>query len=87
LEDAVGLGRVMKSAADPIAALRRYETVRARRTRAVVRSGPRIARITTTRNPIVAAVRNAAIRMVPAVVLATALSRVGADPNRELGEP
>jgi 2-polyprenyl-6-methoxyphenol hydroxylase-like FAD-dependent oxidoreductase len=86
LEDAVGLGRVMKGAADPIAALRRYEAVRGRRTRAVVRSGPRIARLTTTRNPIIAAVRNGAIRMIPSAVLATALSRVGADPNRELGE-
>src|SRR5688572_19340388 len=87
LEDAVGLGRVMKSAADPIAGLRRYEAVRARRTRAVVRSGPRIARITTTRNPIIAAVRNSAIRMAPSALLATALSRIGGDPNRELGEP
>ncbi len=87
LEDAVGLGRVMKDAPDPIAALRRYEAVRARRTRAIVRSGPRIARITTTRNRILAAVRNSAIRMVPSAVLATALSRVGNDPNRELGDP
>ena len=85
LEDADGLGRAMKGAADPIAALRQYEAVRARRTRAVVRSGPRIARVTTTRNPIVAALRNGAIRLAPTAVLATALSRVGADPNRELG--
>jgi 2-polyprenyl-6-methoxyphenol hydroxylase-like FAD-dependent oxidoreductase len=87
LEDAVGLGRVMKATADPIAALRRYEHVRARRTRRVVRSGPRIARITTTRNPIIAAVRNSAIRIVPAVVLVSALSNVGPDRNRELGDP
>jgi 2-polyprenyl-6-methoxyphenol hydroxylase-like FAD-dependent oxidoreductase len=87
LEDAVGLGRVLKSAADPAAALRRYEEVRARRTRAVILSGPRIARITTTRNRLIAAMRNGAIRVVPRSAVARAFANIGADPNRELGAP
>jgi 2-polyprenyl-6-methoxyphenol hydroxylase-like FAD-dependent oxidoreductase len=87
LEDAVGLGRALRGGGgDPIAALRRYEDVRSRRTRRVVRMGPRIARMTTTRNPVVALLRNTAIRIVPARVLVKAFTRTGADPNRELGE-
>jgi 2-polyprenyl-6-methoxyphenol hydroxylase-like FAD-dependent oxidoreductase len=86
LEDAAGLGRVMNGATDPIAALRRYEQVRGRRTRAVVRSGPFIARVTTTKNSLIAAMRNGAIRLAPMRVLATALANNTADPNRALGE-
>ena len=85
LEDAVGLGRVLRHAADPVAALRRYERVRSRGTRRVAGSGPLIARVTTTRNPLIAAVRNSAIRFAPARALATALANNAADPNRELG--
>jgi 2-polyprenyl-6-methoxyphenol hydroxylase-like FAD-dependent oxidoreductase len=68
LEDAVALGRALADAPDPIAALRGYEAVRSRLTRRVVKMGPRIARITTTKNPLVAFVRNGAIRAVPEFV-------------------
>jgi 2-polyprenyl-6-methoxyphenol hydroxylase-like FAD-dependent oxidoreductase len=86
LEDAVGLGRVMRKGGDPVAALRRYEEVRSRRTRRVVTMGPRIARITTTKNPVVAFLRNTAIRIVPQMALVKVFTHAGADPNRELGE-
>jgi 2-polyprenyl-6-methoxyphenol hydroxylase-like FAD-dependent oxidoreductase len=87
LEDAVGLGRALRDATDPISALRRYEDVRRRRTTALVRSGPRIARITTTRSRWIAALRNAGIRSVPQRLMIKALMRPVADPNRRLGPP
>jgi 2-polyprenyl-6-methoxyphenol hydroxylase-like FAD-dependent oxidoreductase len=85
LEDAVGLGRAMKAGRDHIAALRRYEEVRSRRTRRVVKTGPRIARMTTTRNPVIGFVRNIAIRLVPDRALVRAFTQQVDDPNRELG--
>ena len=85
MEDAVGLGRVMRSAGnDVVAALRRYEDVRARRTRQVVESGPRIARVTTTKNPVVSFLRDAAIRFVPESLILKPFTHIGPDPNREL---
>jgi 2-polyprenyl-6-methoxyphenol hydroxylase-like FAD-dependent oxidoreductase len=85
LEDAAGLGRAMRSISDPIAALRRYEDVRSRRTRLIVRSGPRIAHVTTTRNPLIAAVRNALIRFIPEIALVKVFTGSGRDPNQQLG--
>jgi 2-polyprenyl-6-methoxyphenol hydroxylase-like FAD-dependent oxidoreductase len=87
LEDAAGLGRAVWNIADPIAALRCYEAVRARRANPIVRSGPRIAKITTTRSRVVAAARNAGIRVVPRAFIVTALTRPAGDPNRALGGP
>ena len=87
LEDAAGLGRALRNTSDPIAALRRYEQVRARRANAIVRSGPRIARVTTTNNRLVAAARNAAMRMVPQALIVKALTRPVGDPNGPLGPP
>jgi 2-polyprenyl-6-methoxyphenol hydroxylase-like FAD-dependent oxidoreductase len=86
LEDAVGLGRALKHRRDHVVALRRYEEVRSRRTRRVVAMGPRLARITTTKNPVVGALRNAVIRIVPKSALVKAFTQAGADPHRELGE-
>jgi prepilin-type processing-associated H-X9-DG protein len=88
LEDAAGLGRALHGGTtDPVAALRRYEAVRAARTRSIVRSGPRIARITTTRNPVISLVRNAAVRLIPAALMVSAMTRPARDPNRTLGKP
>jgi 2-polyprenyl-6-methoxyphenol hydroxylase-like FAD-dependent oxidoreductase len=85
LEDAVGLGRALRNTANPVTALRRYEDVRARLTSRVVRMGPRIARITTTRSPVVGLLRNAAIRIIPETALVRAFTQAGADPHRALG--
>jgi 2-polyprenyl-6-methoxyphenol hydroxylase-like FAD-dependent oxidoreductase len=87
LEDAVGLARALRSAGDIVSALRRYEAVRSRGANAVVRSGPMIARVTTTRSAVIAAIRNAAIHAVPMSLLAGALARSPSDPSRELGPP
>jgi 2-polyprenyl-6-methoxyphenol hydroxylase-like FAD-dependent oxidoreductase len=83
LEDAVALGLAL-APADVESALRRYERVRSRRTRRVVTLGPRIARITTTRSPLVSLLRTAAIRWLPESVLVTAASGRGRDPHRQL---
>jgi 2-polyprenyl-6-methoxyphenol hydroxylase-like FAD-dependent oxidoreductase len=87
LEDAVALGRALRHPVDQVAALRRYEEVRSRRTRRVVNMGPRIARITTTKNPVVGFLRNTVIRIVPETVVVRAFTQAGPDPHRDLGEP
>ena len=87
LEDAVGLGRALRGSGDPVAALRFYEQVRSRRTAAIVRSGPRIARITTASSRTISTVRNTAIRLFPAAVVSILLMRPASDPNRKLGPP
>ena len=87
LEDAVGLGRALKDAIDPNAALRRYEAVRSRAANRMVRSGPFIARCTTTRSRAIAAVRNGMIRMVPRAMLSRVMTSAPSDPNRALGAP
>jgi 2-polyprenyl-6-methoxyphenol hydroxylase-like FAD-dependent oxidoreductase len=84
LEDAVALGRVMKSGADHLAALRRYEQVRSRHTRRVVSMGPRIAALTTTKNPVIGFLRNTAIRLVPEMALVKVFTQTGTDPHRGL---
>ena len=84
LEDAVALGRVMKSGADHLAALRRYEQVRGRHTRRVVSMGPRIAAMTTTKNPVVQFLRDTAIRIVPEMALVKVFTQTGRDPHRGL---
>jgi 2-polyprenyl-6-methoxyphenol hydroxylase-like FAD-dependent oxidoreductase len=84
LEDAVALGLVLAKARNVESALRHYEQVRAARTRAIVRSGPRIAALTTTRSGARMALRGALIRLAPARLLAAAMSRLGRDPHRPL---
>jgi 2-polyprenyl-6-methoxyphenol hydroxylase-like FAD-dependent oxidoreductase len=85
LEDAVGLGLAL-SAGGPIApALRRYEAVRARRTRRIVTLARRIARVTTTHSVAIGMLREAAIRLVPNRLLVNSLAQAEqADPNAAL---
>ena len=84
LEDAVALGLVLGRQGDSDAALRLYERVRSKRTRHVVRAGPRIAALTTTRSRVKIAARNAAIRLLPGSLLSGALRLHARDPHREL---
>ena len=84
LEDAVALGRVLKGGRDHVAALRRYEHVRSRHTRRVVNMGPRIAAVTTTKNPVMGFLRDSAIRMVPEMALVKVFTQTGKDPHRGL---
>ena len=87
LEDAVALALVLGRPGDPAAALRSYEKVRSRRTRRVVRAGPRIAALTTTRSRVKIAARNAAIRLLPGIVLSGTLRLHARDPHRDLRIP
>ena len=84
LEDAVALGLALAPPGDPIAALRRYERVRAAWTRRVVAMGPRIAAVTTTRNPLITAVRNTAIHFMPTAAIVKLAQAKPRDPHREL---
>ena len=85
LEDAVALGLALATDEPPSTALRRYERVRAARTGRIVRSGPRIARITTTHNVVVAWIRDVAIRRIPVrPLLRTFLIDRMADPHLDL---
>lgn len=83
LEDAVALGLVLSSPQHLSDALRRYEKIRIHRTRKLVKLGPRIARITTTRNVLIRFVRTFALRFVPDRVVHR-LARRSSDPHREL---
>jgi 2-polyprenyl-6-methoxyphenol hydroxylase-like FAD-dependent oxidoreductase len=69
LEDAVALGVALAEPVEVESALRRYEQARMKRTRALIRLGPRIARVTTTRNAAIQMARSAAIRVAPAWML------------------
>jgi 2-polyprenyl-6-methoxyphenol hydroxylase-like FAD-dependent oxidoreductase len=84
LEDAVALGLALTERREVEPGLRRYEDVRSRRTRRLIRLGPRIARITTTRNPLVQWLRTAAVRLLPEAILVSGASGRGRDPHRAL---
>ena len=86
LEDAVALGLALAEGTVEDG-LRRYERVRAARTRSVVKTGPRIAAMTTTRSPVRIAARAALMRLVPAASLGMVLSRHARDPHRALRRP
>jgi 2-polyprenyl-6-methoxyphenol hydroxylase-like FAD-dependent oxidoreductase len=74
LEDAAALGEALARRGEPIAALRQYERSRSQRTRRFIKLGPRIARVTTTRNPIVTWLRNGAIRAIPTFAITRAMA-------------
>jgi 2-polyprenyl-6-methoxyphenol hydroxylase-like FAD-dependent oxidoreductase len=84
LEDAVALGLVLSKCEENVeAALRRYEQVRARRTRSFVKLGRRIPRVTTTHNRLVQSLRTLAVRLVPESLVAGTFAR-GRDPHQLL---
>lgn len=87
LEDAVALGIVLRRSGEVAPALRDYERVRASRTRTVVRAGPRIASLTTTRSRARILGRNAAIRLLPGLALSGALRLHARDPHARLRQP
>lgn len=87
LEDAVALGLALARGGDPAPALRRYERVRSGRTRRVVRAGPRIGAMTTTRNRARTLLRNTAIRLLPGALVSASLRLNARDPHWELRNP
>jgi 2-polyprenyl-6-methoxyphenol hydroxylase-like FAD-dependent oxidoreductase len=87
IEDAVALALALGHATEVAAALRRYEDVRARRTRAIVKAGPRIARLTTTRSPWIAGLRNTTLKTIPGRAFGLAMRVQARDPHRSLRAP
>ena len=83
LEDAVALALALEGD-DTRAELRRYERVRATRAARVVRTGPRIAAMTTTRSRARIAVRNALVRLIPGRAMSAVLTAHARDPHRAL---
>jgi 2-polyprenyl-6-methoxyphenol hydroxylase-like FAD-dependent oxidoreductase len=83
LEDAVALGLALRGT-DVERGLRLYEQVRAPRTRKVVRTGPRIAAMTTTRSRVRIALRDVLTRITPARALSVTLNLHARDPHRAL---
>lgn len=86
LEDAVALELALRDA-NVDGALRRYERVRAARTRSVVKAGPRIAATTTTRSRVRALARDGLVRLMPARMLSLMLSLHARDPHGALRRP
>src|SRR5262249_6545303 len=84
LEDAVALGLAMSGSGAIDARLRRYETVRARRTERFIKLGPRIARITTTRSALKQAVRSFALRVLPEKAIRRMAASLERDPHHAL---
>jgi 2-polyprenyl-6-methoxyphenol hydroxylase-like FAD-dependent oxidoreductase len=86
LEDAVALQLALSRGGDVVQALRRYEAVRGRRTRKLVKLGPRIARMTTTRSAVISTIRTLAIRALPERLLIASAMKMSRDPHRLLRE-
>ena len=81
LEDAVALGIMLKDQPDIDFGLRIYEVVRQVRTMKIVRLGPKLARMTTTANPLVKTARAAALRWMPDAAFARPLAALSRDPH------
>jgi 2-polyprenyl-6-methoxyphenol hydroxylase-like FAD-dependent oxidoreductase len=84
LEDAVALGLALSGQDEAGRALRRYEQSRSRRTRALMRLGPRVGAITTTRNRAKIVLRTLAIRLLPGSLMSASLNRHARDPHGAL---
>jgi len=84
LEDAVALGLALANPQSVEPALRHYEAVRSRRTRSFIKLGPRLARVTTTHNILLATMRNLAVRWLPESVFARSTVSLSQDPHLEL---
>lgn len=84
LEDAVALGMMLNGQPDIDFGLRIYEVVRQVRTMKIVRLGPKLARMTTTANPLIKTARTAAIRWLPESVLVRPLKALTQDPHAVL---
>lgn len=84
LEDAVALGLALGSGRQVEQALRNYERVRIPKTARLIAMGPRIAGMTTTKNPARIALRTALLRYVPERLLAKGAPGRTADPHRAL---
>jgi 2-polyprenyl-6-methoxyphenol hydroxylase-like FAD-dependent oxidoreductase len=81
LEDAVALGRVLQGDGDPQPALRRYERLRAPRTKAIVELARRNARMGSIENPVGCWLRDRVIQLVPKRLILKQLVAMGRAPG------
>ncbi len=81
LEDAVALGPALRDTAAPDEALRRYERVRAARTRAIVRLARRNARMGSVTSAAGCRLRDLAIQLVPQWAILKSLVALGRPPS------
>jgi 2-polyprenyl-6-methoxyphenol hydroxylase-like FAD-dependent oxidoreductase len=80
LEDAVALGHVLRNTTAPDEALRRYERVRAARTRAIVQLARRNARMGSIKSAAGCWMRDLVIRLIPESVILKSLVALGRPP-------
>ncbi len=81
IEDAACLLEVLPNAADPVAALRRYEAKRIPRTRFIVQQSRRLGRVAQWQQPLAASLRDVLVSQIPASLQNRALERIlGYDP-------
>jgi 2-polyprenyl-6-methoxyphenol hydroxylase-like FAD-dependent oxidoreductase len=80
LEDAVALAAALDADADPAMALRRYEAVRAERTRAIVTLSRRNARVGSLKGAFACWLRDTAIRFVPESLILRSLIAISRPP-------
>ena len=81
LEDAVALGHVLRDTAAPDEALRRYERVRAVRTRAIVQLARRNARMGSVTSAAGCRMRDLAIQLIPQWAILKSLVALGRPPS------
>jgi 2-polyprenyl-6-methoxyphenol hydroxylase-like FAD-dependent oxidoreductase len=81
LEDAVTLGHTLEFAENNEAALRRYEQLRFARTRKVVLTARRNARLASVRSAIGCRLRDLGIRLVPRTIIARSYVAFGSPPE------
>jgi 2-polyprenyl-6-methoxyphenol hydroxylase-like FAD-dependent oxidoreductase len=81
LEDAVVLGHALAAPPDVCIALRRYEDVRAARTRTVIQLARRGAQMASIENPVGCWLRNTMLRLVPDRVFLRSIARLWTAPD------
>ena len=78
LEDAITLAALVAQARDLDVAISRYDSIRRKRTAPLARRSRQIGRIAQAQNPVVVALRNAGMRLIPPSSTARAAARVQA---------
>ncbi|ORW96737.1 FAD-dependent monooxygenase [Mycobacterium sp. IEC1808] len=69
VEDAYVLAQAIARVPDPVAALRKYEDMRRKRTRMLVRNSRRLSKLEQVHNPVVRTARDLGLRYVPSPIL------------------
>ncbi len=79
IEDAVVLAECMGRLPDPVAALSRYDSLRLRRARTIVRGSRRLGQLATTQSPLIVGARDAVARHLPGWLNARAMAGIASE--------